>query len=86
MKLEPVNKLDKSSETTSKKLTMRSCRQIVTPFSFSQLMANLEQSGSCIPSAQSVKLIFSLILTFCLAKTENRTKKCQTQLSHYCFE
>ena len=32
-----------------------------------------------------VKLTFSLIVTFCLIKTDNRTKKSQTQLSYYCF-
>ena len=34
----------------------------------------------------SVKFIFSLVVTFYLTKTENGTKKSQTQLSHYCFE
>ena len=33
-------------------------------------MANLEQSGSRIPDARSVKLRFSLIVTFYRAKTE----------------
>ena len=51
-----------------------------------QFTANLEQSESRILDAQSVKLIFSLIGTFYLTKTQNRTKKSQTQLSHYCFE
>ena len=32
------------------------------------------------------KVIFSFIVTFCLTKNENRTKKSLTQLSHYCFE
>ena len=35
--------------------------------------------------ALSVKLPFSFIVTFYLTKTENRTKKPQTQLSHHCF-
>ena len=30
--------------------------------------------------------ISRLIVTFHLTKTENRTKKSLTQLSHYCFE
>ena len=33
----------------------------------------------------SVKLTFSLTVTLYLTKTENRTKKSLTQLSHYCF-
>ena len=32
------------------------------------------------------KVMFSVIVTFCLTKTENKTKKPLTQLSHYCFE
>ena len=63
-----------------------SCRKIVTSLLFSQFMATLEQSGSRIPDAESAKLIFSLTVTFCLTKTENRTKTSLTQLSQYCFE
>ena len=54
---------------------MTSCQKIVTLLSFLQFMANLEQSGSRIPDAESVKFIFSLIVTFYITKTENRTKK-----------
>ena len=35
---------------------------------------------------QSVKLTFSLTVTFYLTKSENRTKKSLTELPHYCFE
>ena len=42
--------------------------------------------GSQIPDALSVKLIFSLTMTFYLTKIENRTKTSLTQLSKYCFE
>ena len=38
------------------------------------MSANLEQSGSQIPDSWSVKLTFSLTLTFYFTKTENRTK------------
>ena len=37
-------------------------------------MANLQPSGSLISDAWSIKLIFSLIVTFYLTKTQNRTK------------
>ena len=37
-------------------------------------MANLEKSGSKILDAWSVKLTFSLTVTFYITKTENRTK------------
>ena len=63
---------------------MTSCQQIVTSLSFLWFMTNLEQSGSRIPDTQCLKLIFSLIATFCLIKTEDRTKRSLTQFSHYC--
>ena len=56
MKLGPVTEPDKRKITTSKKLTMSSCHQIVTSLSFFWFMANLEQSGSQIPDAQFIKL------------------------------
>ena len=61
---------------------MTSCREIVTSLRFFQFTANLEQSGSQIPDAYCVKLMFSLIVPLYLKKTENRTKKYQTQRSH----
>ena len=65
---------------------MTSCWEIVTSLSFFQFMANLEPSRSQIPDAWSVKLTFSLTITFYLTKTGNRTKKSLRQLSHCCFE
>ena len=59
----------------------KSCRKIVTSLLFFQFTANLEQSRNRIPDAQSVKLLFSLIGTFHLTKSENRTKISLTQLS-----
>ena len=79
MELGPITKLDKRNKTTSKKLTM-------TSFPFFQITANLEQSGSRIPEVQSVKLMFSLIVTFYLTKTENRTQKSRTKLSRHRIE
>ena len=80
MKLEPVTKRDKRNKTTSKKLSMTSCQQIVTSLSLIRCMANLERSGSRIPDTLSVKLTFSLTVTIYLMKNENRTKKSLTQL------
>ena len=82
MKLGPVTKPYKGNKSTSRKLMMTSCLQIVTSLSFFQFMANLELCGSIIPDAYFVKLTFLLIVTFYLTKTENGTK----QLPHYCFE
>ena len=63
-----------------------SCWQIVMSLSFFGYLANLEQSAGRIPDTESAEVMFSVTVTFCLTKTENRTKKSQTQLSHYCFE
>ena len=87
MKPRPVTKLDKRKKVTSKKnLTLTSCRKIVTTLSFFGFLANLKQSGSRIPNTESAKVMLPVVVTFCLTKTENRTKKSLTQLSHYCFE
>ena len=52
MKLGPVTKVDKrKKKSKKKKITMRSCRKIVTSLPFFQFAANLEQSGSRIPNA-----------------------------------
>ena len=65
---------------------MTSFLKIVTSLSFFKFLTNLEQSGGRIPDTKSGKIMFSITVTFFLAKTENRTKKYLTQLSHYCFE
>ena len=83
MKLGPVTNLDKRKKTTSKKIDVTSCRKIVTSLSFFEFLVNLEHSGGWIPDTESAKVMFSVIVTFCLSKTENRTKKSLTQLSHY---
>ena len=61
---------------------MTSCQKIVASLSFFRFLANLEQSGGWIPDTESAKGMFSVTVTFCLTKTENRTKKLLTQLSH----
>ena len=68
MQLRLVTKLDKRNRAMSKKLRMTSCHQ--KSLSNSQLMTNLEQSGSWIPDAWSVKLTFSLTVTFYIIKTK----------------
>ena len=75
MKLGPVTKLDKRNKTTSKK------------FEDDFMSANCDViDGGRIPDADSVKLTFSLTVTFYLTKRENITKKYFTQLSYRCFE
>ena len=86
MKPGSVTKLDRRNKIISKLFKMPSCWKIITSFSFFQYMANLEQSGSRIPNAWSVKLTFWLAVTFYLTKTENRTKKPRTQFSHCYFK
>ena len=60
-----------------------SCDVIVILLIYNQFGAIWKPDSGSI--ACNVKLTFSLIVTFYLTKTENRTKKSQTQLSHYCF-
>ena len=83
MKLGAVTKLDKRNTATSKKLTMTSCRQMMS-LSNVQLMTNLEQSGSWISAAWSAKFALSLIVNFYL--TKNRPEQSLTQPSYYCFQ
>ena len=66
--------------------TMTSCWETVMSLSFFEFLANFEQSGGRNPYTESAKVMFSVIATLSLTKTENRTKKSLTQLSHYCFE
>ena len=51
--------------------------------SFFGVLVNLEQSAGRILDTESAKVMFSVIGTFYLTKTENRTKKSLTQLTHY---
>ena len=85
MKFGLITKLDNRKK--SKKIwTVTSYWQVLKSFSFFKFMANLEQSGSRIPNAQSVKLTFSLTVTFYFTKNEIITKKSLIQLSDYCFK
>ena len=86
VKFGPVNKIDKRNKTASKKLAMTSYQKLVTSSSFFGFLANLEQSRGWIPDRESAEVMFPVTVTFCLTKTENRTKKSLTQFSHYCFE
>ena len=55
-------------------MSLTSCWKIVTPLSFFELLANLKQSRGRIPDTESGNVMFSVIVAFCLTKTENRTK------------
>ena len=86
MKLGSVTKLDKRNKTTSKKIDddimSENCDVIFIFFIFGQFGAvRRPDSGT-----KSAKVTFPLIVTFCIRKTENRTIKSITELSHYCFE
>ena len=81
MKLSPVTKLNKINATMAKKLARIFCEQFITSLSFFRLLADLQQSWIPIPDACFTILIFSLITTFYLTKTENRTERYLTELS-----
>ena len=53
---------------------------------FFGFLTNLEQSGGRILDTECAKVMFPVTVTFCITKTQNRTKKPLTELSHYCFE
>ena len=71
MKLGPVTKLYKRNKN-SVKIMSENCDIILTQFF--KFMDNLEHSGSRIPDTKSVKLMFSLTVTFYLTKTEIKLK------------
>ena len=76
-----LTKLDESNKTTSKKVddeVMSANSDVIVIFPV---------YGQFGQNAWSVKVTFSLTVTFYLTKTENRTnKKSLTQPSHYCVE
>ena len=79
MKLRAVTKLDRRNKTTSKNfdndVISGSCDVIVSFWIFGQF-------GARIPDMECAKVMFSVIVTFFLTKTENKTKNSLTQLSH----
>ena len=58
-----------------KKLVDNVMWEIVTLLLFFGFLDNLEQSRDRIPDKVSTKVLFSVTVTFCLTKTENRAKK-----------
>ena len=76
LNLGPVTELNKRNSV--KKFAMTSCQKIVASLSLSEFLANLEQSGGRILDTEFAKVVFSVIVTFCLTKTGNRTKKSLT--------
>ena len=86
IKLGSVPKPDKRNKTKSKKfdddVISENCGVIV-------IFRILGQFGAAWRpdwDTESAEVMFSVIVTFCLTKAKNRTKKSLTQLSHYCFE
>ena len=70
MKLGPVTKIDKRNKTMSKKFVDNVISADYDVIAIFPIMTNLEESGSRIPGAYSVKLTFLLQVTFYLI--ENR--------------
>ena len=85
MKLRSVTTLAKRKKSTSKNFdddAMSENREVIVFFLiFVQFRAVWR-----IPDTESAEVTFSVTVAFCLTKTEKRTKKSLTQLSHYCFE
>ena len=85
MNLGPVSEFYKSNKTKSKKfdddVMSENCDFIFICWIFNQFGAIRKQDSGPI-----VKFMFSLRITIYLTKTENRTKKSLTQLTHHYFE
>ena len=79
VKLRPVTKIDRRKTARSKQeqKIYDFMSAIVTSLLFFFIYSQFE--------ALPVKLTFSLIASFYLTKTENRTKKSVAELSYYCF-
>ena len=75
MKLGLITKLDKKTKHCQNNLMVTSFHKIVI-----DIFSICDQSGSAILDALSVKFIFSLIVTFYLTKTKNRTNSALTLL------
>ena len=86
MKLGPVTKLDNRNKTTSKKFDVELMSKNYDVIVIFRIFGQFGAIGGRIPETESAKVMFSVIGTSCFTKTENRTKKSLTQLSHYCFE
>ena len=69
MKRGPVTRLDKKNKKYVKKLTLTSCQKIVMSLSFFEFLDNLEQTEGRRPDTESTKIIFLVIVTFCLTIT-----------------
>ena len=84
MKFGLVTKLDKRNTVRLKRFDefSESCDVIVIFPIYSQFGAIRKP----YPGRKIIKLTFSIIATFYLAKTENITKTFITQLLYYCFE
>ena len=87
MKLGLTTKIDKRNKTTSKKIddnVMSANCKIINIFLIYGQFGAMRQ-----PDSRRIvwkTYIFILKVTFYITKTENRTKKSLTQLSHYYFE
>ena len=73
MTLGSVTEHDKRNTAKSKKLMMMPCQDHCGTLSFFQFTTNLEQSGSWIPEAWSLKLTDPLIAFIYLTIIENKT-------------
>ena len=70
----------RETKQRQKELTLTSCQKILTPLTLFWFMANLELSRNQIRHILSVKLTFSLIVSFYFTKTESRTNTALTLL------
>ena len=87
MKLGPVAKLEKKNKRTSKNFdddVMSKNFNVIAIFPIHSQFGGIWRLDS--ERIVCKTYVFSLIVTFHLTKSENKTKKSLTQLSHYCYE
>ena len=85
MKLGQITKLDKRNKKSSNDFggdVISANQDVIVIFPIYCQFGVIRK----LDSAQSVKLTYSIIVAFYLAKTGNRTKKSLTQLLHYSLE
>ena len=85
MKLEPVTKLDKKNTSTLNKIQSYVMSANCNVIAFFRIYGKFTAIKK-LDLVWSIKLTFSLIVTFYFAETANRSKKSLTQLLYYCSE
>ena len=86
MKFGPGPKFDKGKKTNSKNLDDNVMSEHYDVFVIFRICGQFGAVQRPHSGHRVCEVTFSVMVTFCLTETENRTKVSLTQLSPYCFE